>query len=278
MNKSTLLTISLTALVALVGCDKDTPETTPVQAPQTETAAKPTAKAPLTGDLYTCSILGQYLANSAGLSDLGFTEEEKAAVISGFEAVVTGQTKGVDLRDQKNMASVRELLQKKHEAKSAIESEVNKKLTAEYIEKLKEDPRVRFTESGLGYYIKNPGEFNKPAMEDTVAVNYRGTLIDGTEFDSALDENNPVSFPLAGVIKGFSEGLQLIGKGGEIRLYIPSDLGYGDNTRPGSPIKAGSMLIFDVTMREIYRSGEPAQSQLPEETPPPPPEPEQETE
>ena len=288
MKKLTILMIPLTAALALVGCNKNSSEAATPQSEAKETvvatpdvagqtANQEIEKKTAITEPNTCTYLGQYLAASVGLADISLSEEEKADVINGFQSVVNGQSSGKLAVEQEALAAIRDFLQEKRDEQSVIDAEVNKKLTAEFIEKLKEDPRVMFTESGLGYTIKDPGEYEKPNLTDTVAVNYRGTLIDGTEFDAALDPQNPVSFPLVGVIKGFSEGLQLIGKGGEIRLYIPADLGYGNNTRPGSPIKAGAMLIFDVTVREVYRPAEPPQAtEAVEEVPPPPPAPDTE--
>jgi FKBP-type peptidyl-prolyl cis-trans isomerase len=274
MNKSIILTIPLTAILALIGCNQENSNSPSPQPEKTEpVAVQPAAAAPQSKDLQTCTILGEYLAVTAGLKDLNFTDEEKAAIAEGFKNGLSGSSANEASLGEENFAVIREYLQAKHMAKAAADSAVNKKLTAEYVETLKKDPRVQFSDSGLGFYIKNPGEFDKPTLEDSVSVTYRGTLIDGTEFDSAMDATQPVTFPLAGVIPGFSEGLQLVGKGGEIRLYIPSELGYGDNPRPGSPIGAGAMLIFDVTIVDVQRSSGMSLEDLNNMPPPPPPPP-----
>jgi FKBP-type peptidyl-prolyl cis-trans isomerase len=271
MNKFITLTIPLTAILALVGCNQENSNSPSPQPEKTEpVAVQPAAPAPKSKDLQTCSTLGEYLAVSAGLKELNFTDEEKTAIAEGFKTGLFGTGAEEASMDEESFALIREYLQSKHVEKAAADSKVNKKLTTEYLEKLKEDPRVQFSDTGLAYYIKNPGEFDKPTIEDSVSVTYRGTLIDGTEFDSAMDATQPVTFPLAGVIPGFSEGLQLVGKGGEIRLYIPSELGYGDNPRPGSPIGAGAMLIFDVTIVDIQRSSGMSLEELNKISPPPP--------
>ena len=84
---------------------------------------------------------------------------------------------------------------------------------------------------------------------DTVKVHYRGTLIDGTQFDSSYDRNEPAEFPLNGVIKGWTEGLQLMKVGGKMKLFVPSDLAYGPQGRPSIP--PSSVLIFDIELLEI---------------------------
>ena len=106
------------------------------------------------------------------------------------------------------------------------------------------------TKSGLQYRIVKPGTGRKPMAEDTVTVNYRGTLIDGAEFDSSYSRGQPASFPLNGVIAGWTEGLQQVQEGGTIELVIPPALAYGDK----GPL-ANQVLVFQV---ELIRIGAPA--------------------
>ncbi len=121
------------------------------------------------------------------------------------------------------------------------------KLTgSEYLAKFVSEGAEK-TASGLAYKIENAGSNKKPKAEDVVEVHYHGTLIDGTVFDSSKERNQPVSFPLNRVIKGWTEGLQLVGEGGKIKLVIPSDLAYGDAGAPPK-IPGGSTLIFDVEL------------------------------
>ena len=106
---------------------------------------------------------------------------------------------------------------------------------------------VETTESGLQYKIIEPGSDKHPGPQDTVKVTYEGRLLDGTVFDKTLAD--PVTFPLDHVIAGWTEGLQLIGEGGKIQLYIPADLAYGQNGNQG--IGPNSTLIFDVETIEV---------------------------
>ena len=105
-------------------------------------------------------------------------------------------------------------------------------------------------ESGLQYEIMKTGEGPKPTLEDKVTTHYHGTLIDGTVFDSSVDRGEPASFPVNGVIKGWTEGVQLIGEGGEIMLYIPSELAYGSNGS-GKDIGPNATIIFKVELIKI---------------------------
>jgi FKBP-type peptidyl-prolyl cis-trans isomerase FklB len=103
--------------------------------------------------------------------------------------------------------------------------------------------------SGLQYKILTAGTGPKPTASDTVTCNYRGTLIDGTEFDSSYKRGQPASFPVGGVIKGWTEALQLMPVGSKWQLFIPTDLAYGDPGRPGIP--PGATLVFEVEVLSI---------------------------
>ena len=108
---------------------------------------------------------------------------------------------------------------------------------------------VKTTSSGLQYEVEKEGKGPKPKATDTVKVNYLGTKIDGTKFDSSYDRGQPATFPLNGVIKGWSEGLQLMPVGSKYKFYVPADLAYGVNA-PG-PIGPNATLIFEVELLKV---------------------------
>jgi FKBP-type peptidyl-prolyl cis-trans isomerase len=110
---------------------------------------------------------------------------------------------------------------------------------------------VKATAAGLQYKILAPGDALgiTPKLEDVVSVQYRGTLLDGTEFDNSYARGTPISIPLSGVIKGWQEGLALMKPGAKWQLFVPPDLGYGKAPRPGIP--GGSLLIFEVELLKV---------------------------
>ncbi len=108
---------------------------------------------------------------------------------------------------------------------------------------------VKTSKSGLMYKVEKAGTGDAPKDSDTVVVNYKGTLIDGKEFDNSYTRGEPLSFRLDGVIPGWTEGLKNIKKGGKIKLVIPPDLAYGKTGVPGIP--ANSTLVFDVELLDI---------------------------
>ena len=120
-----------------------------------------------------------------------------------------------------------------------------------FLEKNKSVAGVMTTESGLQYQVMTPGTGEKPADATTrVKVHYRGSLLDGQEFDSSFKKNKPIEFALNGVIKGWTEGVQLMKVGAKYKFWVPPELGYGPNPRPGI-IKANSLLVFEVELVEI---------------------------
>lgn len=124
---------------------------------------------------------------------------------------------------------------------------VNKGKESAFLEKNAKDPQVQSSESGLQYIIIDKGNDVVAGPADSVWVKYRGTLLDGTVFDETKDE--AVQLMLNRVIKGWTEGLQLVGEGGQIKLFIPSELGYGERGTQG--IEPYSTLIFDVTVEKV---------------------------
>ena len=135
----------------------------------------------------------------------------------------------------------------------AKQSEVAKKNKAEgeaFLAANKKKEWVKALQSGLQYKVIKAGTGKKPKSTDTVTVHYRGTLIDGTEFDSSYKRGQPVSFPVSGVIPGWTEALQLMGEGAKWQLFIPSNLAYGEKGA-GRDIGPNATLIFEIELVSI---------------------------
>lgn len=122
--------------------------------------------------------------------------------------------------------------------------------SAAYLAQNAKKPNVVTTKSGLQYEVLQKGSGTvSPAASDNVTVHYRGTTIDGNEFDSSYSRGEPITFPLSGVIAGWTEGVQLMTEGAKYRFYIPAELAYGE--RGAGPIGPNEALIFDVELIKI---------------------------
>jgi FKBP-type peptidyl-prolyl cis-trans isomerase len=129
------------------------------------------------------------------------------------------------------------------------DAEKNKGIADAFLVKNKTVDGIKVTASGLQYKILEDGKGASPKGDDVVVVNYKGTLIDGKEFDSSYKRNMPAEFPLKGVIPGWTEGLQLMRKGGKAMFIVPPELGYGDRARQNIP--SNSVLIFEVELLDV---------------------------
>src|SRR5881394_629143 len=138
-------------------------------------------------------------------------------------------------------------MMEKQIAASKEAAEKNKAEGEKFLEENKKKDGVKTTASGLQYKVLKEGSGPSPKETDTVVTNYRGTLIDGTEFDSSYKRNEPATFPVNRVIKGWTEALQLMKPGGKYKLFIPSNLAYGPGGA-GGDIGPNATLIFEVEL------------------------------
>jgi FKBP-type peptidyl-prolyl cis-trans isomerase FkpA len=183
-------------------------------------------------------------ANGQNYKTLGMSDGEVKALTQAITDAVTGKTAKVDVDTY--VQKIQGLAQERMMASAAEEKKRGEAFAADY---LKKHPKAKKTESGLIYEVVKAGSGKAPAATDTVEVHYVGTLTDGTEFDSSRKRGQTAKFPLNGVIKGWTEGLQLVQPGGTIKLVIPSDLAYGD--RGNQKIPGGSTLVFDVELLKV---------------------------
>jgi len=175
--------------------------------------------------------------------------------MQGINDVLNGKD---SVLSQDEMNSVMALLQQQAMARQqAMETQMqaeaakNQEAGLAFLEKNKANADVVSLPSGLQYKILRPGEGASPTLTDTVVAHYKGTLVDGTQFDSSYDRGEPSAFPVQGVIAGWTEALQLMKVGAKWQLFIPGDLAYGPQGRPSIPPNA--VLIFEVELIEIQK-------------------------
>ena len=169
------------------------------------------------------------------------------------EAMTSTNTLITEAEAREVMTAYSAEMKAKADEKRKLEGEANKKKGEDYLAANKTKDGVVTTPSGLQYKVVSAGTGEKPKDTDTVSVNYRGTLIDGTEFDSSYTKGHPADLSLTRVIKGWSEGLKLMPVGSKYQFFIPAELGYGE--RGGGPkIGPNSALIFDVELVGIKPS------------------------
>lgn len=201
------------------------------------------ASDPANDDQKTLYALG--LAFSQQLGVFSLSEAEWDMVKNGMTDGVLKRTPKVDV--QTFMPKIQQL----HQTRVSQAAEGEKKAGAAFITKAAAEKGSIKTESGIVITPVKPGTGATPKATDTVKVHYHGTLTDGTVFDSSIKRGEPATFPLDKVIKCWTEGVQQIKVGGKSRLVCPSNLAYGDASPPGSAIKPGSTLVFEVELLEI---------------------------
>ena len=164
-------------------------------------------------------------------------------ISKGFQDVFENKDLAINIEESNKI--IGEYFNKKQDAKNqrlAIDSKI-------FLEENKQKDGVITTESGLQYLILSEGRGNNPTLNDNVTVHYHGTLIDGTIFDSSVDRKQPATFPLNGVIPGWQEALQMMSVGSKWKIFIPSELAYGESG--AGAIGPNSTLIFEVELLSI---------------------------
>jgi len=173
----------------------------------------------------------------------GMTKLNVAMISKAINDVMVGKKSLLD--DQQTNSTIMRFMNKSQETKA------RPTITAgqQFLAKNKNKTGVKITASGLQYEVMVEGTGPKPTLKDSVIVNYIGTFMNGTEFDNSYKRGEPIKFPIGGVIRGWTEALQLMSVGSKYKLYIPHELGYGANDYGGIP--GGSLLIFEVELLGI---------------------------
>jgi FKBP-type peptidyl-prolyl cis-trans isomerase FklB len=269
MHRSLSAAVNLLAAgMMLVGSGyayaQQTPAATTKTAPEATTPKTPAKKAPAAaakptapGTLNTRQEKFSYalgMNQGAGLGAMlkkQSVEVDPKLVIQGFNDGLTGAK--TQLTEQEAQAILQEVgteVRKAQQEKAQKVAETNKTEGAAFLASNKAKEGVVTLPSGLQYKILTPGTGPKPAASDTVVCNYKGTLINGTEFDSSSKHGGPATFPVGGVIKGWTEALQLMPVGSKWQLFIPPDLAYGERGA-GGDIGPDATLIFEVELVSI---------------------------
>lgn len=181
------------------------------------------------------------------------TAIDKDLLIAAFAKSLKGEE--TKIKPEETMQVIRAFLETertKKEAEMAKKGEKNLEEGKKFLEENKKKEGVITLESGLQYEVLKEGKGEKPALTDKVKCHYHGTLIDGTVFDSSVERGEPMEFPVNGVIKGWTEALQLMPVGSKWKLYVPAELAYG-NRPAGEKILPNSALIFEVELLEIVK-------------------------
>lgn len=193
--------------------------------------------------------LGRYMDNSLKEQEKLGIKLDKQQLIAGVQDAFAGKSKLSDEEIEQTLQAFEGRVKGAAQAKMEKDAKENAEKGDAYAAKFAKESGVKKSNSGLLYKVEKEGSGNAPVDSDTVVVNYKGSLIDGTEFDNSYTRGEPLSFRLDGVIPGWTEGLKHVKKGGKIKLVIPPQLAYGKNGVPGIP--ANSTLVFDVELLDI---------------------------
>lgn len=193
--------------------------------------------------------LGRYMDNSLKEQEKLGIKLDKDQLIAGVQDAFASKSKLTDEEIEKTLQGFEVRVKASAQAKMEQDAKENADKGAKYRETFAKEKDVKKTASGLLYKVEKAGTGEAPKDSDTVVVNYKGTLTDGTEFDNSYKRGEPLSFRLDGVIPGWTEGLKQIKKGGKVTLVIPPELAYGKTGVPGIP--ANSTLVFDVELLDV---------------------------
>jgi len=241
----------------------DSPSKVPAKKATTATPAKKTAAAstPLTTrkDKFSYALGMNFGAGLKNNLKRQSVEADPDLVMKGFRDGLTGaKTRLTEQEAQAVLQEVQADIQKTNKEKAEKAAAANKSEGDAFLSSNKAKEGVVTTASGLQYKVLTQGTGPKPTSTDTVVCNYKGTLINGTEFDSSYKRGEPATFPVGGVIKGWTEALQLMQVGSKYQLFIPSDLAYGERGA-GAEIGPNATLIFEVELISIQPKEQPAE-------------------
>jgi FKBP-type peptidyl-prolyl cis-trans isomerase FkpA len=236
-------TLVALALVAVAGCQEKAVEE--VKAPVLETEIQKQAYG-------LGASIGMYMERNLEEHDkLGLTLD-KELITQGFIDSIAGKALIEKEEVQALLMNLDATMKEKQQAKIVADAESSLAEGVTFLAENAKKEGVQVTESGIQYVVLVAGEGDKPAATDTVKVHYKGTFLNGETFDSSYERNEPAVFPLNRVIKGWTEGVQLMPVGAKYKFTIPSDLAYGPNGNPPR-IPGNSVLEFEIELLEIQK-------------------------
>lgn len=183
---------------------------------------------------------------------------DQAMIIRGFTDSIAGKSIIEKEEIQTLMMNLEQTMKEKQQAAASVSAEKSKAEGANYLAENAKKEGVKVTDSGIQYLVLTDAQGEKPVATDTVKVHYKGTFLNGEEFDSSYKRDQPAVFGLNRVIRGWTEGVQLMSVGAKFKFTIPSDLAYGPNGNPPR-IPGNSVLEFEIELLEIVKPDEPAQ-------------------
>ena len=266
VSAALLLAVAVAAGAQQSGQSNQKPAEKPMADKPMAQSAQPAAPAPANAagkpesleDRASYSI-GLNLGRSLKTNDIKANTE---LIIKGLRDGLAGQQLLTDQEMQSTMQEFQQQVQAQQEAKQKEIGEKNKMEGEAFLTKNKARQGVKTTASGLQYEVLTEGTGAQPKATDTVTVNYKGTLMDGTTFDSSYDRGQPATFVLNQVIPGWTEGVQLMKVGSKYKFYIPASLGYGERGA-GGVIGPNAPLVFEVELLSIGQPNAPQQPQQP---------------
>ncbi len=241
-------TLVAVALIAVAGCQEKAVKEEVVKAPTLETEVQKQAYG-------LGASIGMYMQRNLEEHDKLGLSLDKELIVRGFVDSIEGKAVIEKEEIQALLMNLDATMKEKQQAKIAAEAEASLAEGAKYLEENAKKEGVQVTESGIQYVVLSEGNGEKPAATDTVKVHYKGTFLNGETFDSSYDRNEPAVFPLNRVIKGWTEGVQLMPVGSKYKFTIPSDLAYGPNGNPPR-IPGNSVLEFEIELLEIQKQEE----------------------
>jgi FKBP-type peptidyl-prolyl cis-trans isomerase FkpA len=231
MKKTWVFLSLLVSALALTACNSNDPKSVKLESE----------------DDKTFYAMGYMLGGN--LQRLTLSDKELSALYKGVAMAAKNEKSEVDMSKYQNR------IQEVFKARMDKVAEKEKAAGNTFIEKFVKDEDAKKTESGLAYKVITEGKGKTPTAEDIVEVHYHGTLTDGTVFDSSVERGKTISFPLNRVIKGWTEGLQLMKEGGKTKFVIPADLAYGEAGAPPK-IPGGATLIFEVELFKVSKAAD----------------------